>query len=115
MTCFCPILIRKENNFVDTEYILVGGYVYSQNRGIIKLFKISLKGILSDSTIKFIRDIPFEENMPFKDEKVKFPGFKNEISYILQSEITGNILISCLDGNTYLLTKPNIDYYLREN
>ena len=41
-----------------------------------------------------------------------FNGFENSISCITQSNITGNIIVTCWDGNTYLLNPPNIDFYL---
>ena len=39
--------------------------------------------------------------------------FKGPISCIIQSNIDGKILISCWDGNIYLLDKPNIEDYLK--
>ena len=37
------------------------------------------------------------------------------INCIKQSKTTGNILVCCYNGNIYLLTPPNIDYYLKED
>ena len=41
-----------------------------------------------------------------------FISFNGPITSIIQSSTTGNILVTCLDGKIYLLTPPNIDYYL---
>ena len=41
-----------------------------------------------------------------------FNGFKGPVTSIIQSNITGNILVSCFDGNIYLFTPPNLDYYI---
>ena len=41
-----------------------------------------------------------------------FISFDGPITSIIQSSTTGNILVTCLDGKVYLLTPPNIDYYL---
>ena len=41
-----------------------------------------------------------------------FISFDGPITSIIQSSTTGNILVTCLDGKIYLLTPPNIDYYL---
>lgn len=52
----------------------------------------------------------------YKKKKFKeyntFYGFKGAVSSIIQSSLTGNILVSCFDGNIYLLTPPNLEYYL---
>ena len=37
------------------------------------------------------------------------------INCIIQSKISGNILVTSYSGNIYLFTKPNIDYYLNQN
>ena len=41
-----------------------------------------------------------------------FDGFHGPITSIIQSSRTGNILATCYDGKVYLLTPPNIEYYL---
>ena len=62
---------------------------------------------MSDNKIEFVQDIEFERNK-------EFTGFEGAISSIIQAkiEIDGNILISCNNGKVYLLTMPNLDYYL---
>ena len=110
--CICPIIIKKEKESKETEYILICGFDYIKWEETIKLFKINLKDNLDKTTIKWIKDISFGEYNLFNE---KFEGFEKQISYITQSEKTGNIIISCLDGKIYLLTQPNIDYYLRND
>jgi hypothetical protein len=42
----------------------------------------------------------------------EFKGFQGAISSMIQSDMFGNILIACWDGNIYLMNPPNINYYL---
>ena len=72
------------------------------------LYKINLKNDLNKEIIQYIKEISLAEYTLFEK-------FEKPISYITQSEKTGNIIISCLDGKIYLLTQPNIDYYLRND
>ena len=44
-----------------------------------------------------------------------FKGFNGPVTSIIQSNTTGNILVTCNDGKVYLLTPPNLDYYLSNN
>ena len=44
-----------------------------------------------------------------------FNGFNGPISSIIQSSLNGNIIVTCFDGNIYLLTPPNLDYYLSKD
>ena len=48
-------------------------------------------------------------------EKSTFNGFNGPISSIIQSSINGNIVVTCYDGNIYLLTPPNLDYYFSQD
>ena len=48
-----------------------------------------------------------------KKIKKNFKSFKGPISSIIQSKEKGNILITCWDGNVYLMTYPDIEYYLK--
>jgi hypothetical protein len=59
--------------------------------------------------IEFLQDIEFK-----KDREKKFLGFNGAISSIIQSEKYLNILATCYDGNDYLLSPPNLEYYLDE-
>ena len=111
--CFCPILSLKfdkifgSNSIEDTEYFLVGGYEIKKYQGIIKLFKI-IYGENNNNKIEYIQDIIFEKN-----KKKNFKSFKGPISSIIQSTETGNILITCWDGNVYLMSYPYIEYFLK--
>ena len=74
---------------------------------ILKFFALIYSEKASDNKIEFVKDIEFERNK-------EFTGFEGAISCIIQAkiEIDGNILISCYNGKVYLLTMPNLDYYL---
>ena len=114
VNCFCQICNVDNNNAIGeditqrkkidiykTEFVLVGGFDGEKGEGIIKLYKIK-----NNEKFEFLQDIEFEYNDNFN-------GFENSISCITQSNITGNIIVSCWDGNTYLLNPPNIDFYLK--
>ena len=111
--CFCPILFIQdseyilvtEKNIYDTEYFLVGGFNKEKQKGIIKLYKIIYKENILETQIEYIQDIDFDYNNNFK-------GFKGPITDIIQSKNDGNILVSCMDGNVYLFSPPNIDYFI---
>ena len=113
--CFCPILLFKTNLILgnnkveDSEYFLVGGYEIKKYQGIIKLFKI-IYGENNNNKIEYIQDIIFEKN-----KKKNFKSFKGPISSIIQSKEKGNILITCWDGNVYLMSYPDIEYYLKSD
>ena len=116
--CFCPILnINPDNNIletenekkiIDTEYFFVGGFNVDKREGEIKLFKVIFDEKHNDNKIEFVQDIEFERN---KD----FVGFEGAISCIIQTkkENNGCILVTCYSGKIYLLTQPNLDYYLK--
>ena len=115
--CFCSISIIKNNNtsldniddlykqnieYNNTDFLFVGGFDPEKKEGIIKLYKI-----LDDKVckIEYLQDIIFEYN----------DGFDLPVTSIIQSTITGNILITCMNGKVFLFSEPNIDYYLEEN
>mgnify|MGYP002624380048 CR=1 FL=1 len=113
VNCFCQIcdvvnenvlgedITQEENIRIDKkDFIFVGGFDEDKREGVIKLYKII------DDKLKFLQDIEFEYDQNFK-------GFDNSVSCITQSNITGNILVTCWDGNVYLLNPPNIDFYLK--
>ena len=117
--CFCPILIINNDNsikeditikknitIINTDYFFVGGFDEDQGQGMIKLFKIVYNKENNDIKIKFIQDIIIETINEFK-------GFEKPINCMIQSDIIGNILITCGDGNIYLFKPPNIDYLLK--
>ena len=103
--CFCPI---SDNKMKETDYFFVGGFDPLKKEGAIKLFKIIYGATAKGTKIEFKQDIVFEYNE-------KFEGFGGPISSIIQSKATGNVLVTCYDGNVYLFTPPNIDYYLEED
>ena len=115
--CFCPILIINPNNnilekgkkkeIIDTEYFFVGGFNIDKKEGEIKLFKVIYSEKARNNKIEFVQDIEFERNKDFN-------GFEGAVSCITFSkeENNGYILITCYNGKVYLLTKPNLDYYL---
>jgi len=123
--CFCPILLienknknldnidekyRKNIKIEDSEYFLVGGFDIEKREGLIKLYKVIYSKEVFETRIKFIQDI----NIDITD-KQKFEYFDGPINCIFQSKITGNILVSCYNGKLYLLTSPNIDYYINKD
>ena len=133
--CFCPIFIIKQkndkmNNYY-TNYFFVGGFDTIKKKGGIKLYKLNYE----DDNIKkieFIQDITFEKQkikkFVIKKRKIDdseekytefedyiFKGFESNISCITQSTKTGNILISCWDGNVFLSSEPNISIYLKDD
>ena len=50
-----------------------------------------------------------------KNDKILFHNFKGPISSMLLSKTDGNIIITSWDGNVYLFSYPNIEYYLKED
>jgi len=119
--CFCQILnIKKNDNdnslndsqcdveYEETNYFFVGGFDENKREGKVKLYKVIYDLKASLTKIKYLQDIEFEEN---KD----FDRFESPISSIIQSKLNGKIVISCWDGNVYLFSIPNIDFYLNED
>ena len=113
--CFCPILlvnnsfkIKEDYSFEETEYFFVGGYDNNKKEGLIKLYQIIYNEENFEKTkIKYIQDIIIEKDI--KSSYNYFNGFDGPITCITQSKYSGNILITCFDGNVYLFTKPNIN------
>ena len=116
--CFCQILIVENNNPItddickednivikETEFFFVGGFDPMKRMGCIKLYKIKYDKDSNKINIKYLIDIVTENNDEFK-------GFDMDISCITQSRITGNFLITCLDGNIYLFKPPNLELLL---
>ena len=122
--CICPILnIRNKNEnyevtnidenykknieIEDTDFFLVGAYDEEKREGVIKLFKILFSDNIENTKIKFLQNIEIEN-------KGNFQGFGEQIKCMIQSRISGNIIITCADGKIYLFTKPNLDLYIKE-
>ena len=107
--CFCQILIfEANNNLKKTNYFLAGGFEKEKKRGIIKLFKVIYNHEKSESSIKFIQDIEIINQY----DSNEFIILKKPISCIIQSSSGENILVTCWDGNVYLLSSLNIEAYL---
>ena len=116
--CFCQISIVDNNNSInddiakeknieikETEYFLVGGFEPIKRMGSVKLYKIKYCSKNDKINIRYLFDIATEDVDQFK-------GFNTDVTCITQSKITGNLLISCLDGNTYLFKPPNLEIFL---
>ena len=118
--CFCQISIinnenpvngnmadKKKIKKINTNYFLVGGFHENRREGMIKLFKlVQNNNKYRNIKMEYIQDIIIENKNEYK-------GFEGPISSIIQSDIFGNILISCLDGNVYLFKSANIDFFLQ--
>jgi len=110
--CICPLLIVIESKYKiepsvltkESDYFLVGGFEKKTKQGLIKLYKIKYEEKLS---IEYIQDIKLFDKY--------FKGFKGPISCITQSKKDGNLLITCWDGNVYLVNKPDISFYLKQD
>ena len=120
--CFCPILIVKNNNKIigvdyidkeyknnieieDTKFFFVSAFDDKKREGIIKLYKIIIPDKIENTKIKFLQNIEI-------DNKEDFKGFEGQIKSMIQSRITGNIIVTCANGKIYLFTQPNLSLYL---
>jgi hypothetical protein len=140
--CFCQILLNKDpKNWNKSDYFFVSGFNNDTRQGLIKLYKAYFNEKEEENKIEFVVDIIIEKQYKniiqifrkkSKEELLKtkifsdkenneytliqinqnFNGFKGPVTSIIQSNITGNILVSCFDGNIYLFTPPNLDYYI---
>ena len=116
--CFCQLSVVTNNNSVnddiskgknidikETEYFLVGGFDLMKRIGCVKLYQLKYDKDNNKINIRYLIDMATEN----VDE---FRGFGMEVSCITQSRITGNLLITCLDGNIYLFKPPNLELFL---
>jgi hypothetical protein len=109
VNCFCPLKIKKNSELVTTNYFLAGGLEKEKRQGMIKLYKVQYNEKGNDKiNIEYLQDIIIEDN-------VKFTGYDKNIICMAQSQNNGKILISSSDGNIYLFSEPNLDYYIEEN
>ena len=106
VNCFCPINIKKDNEFVKTEYFFVGGFDSKKKKGMIKLYKI-IYNDESNIEIKYLQDI-------FMDNINDYELINGSINCMVQSKINGKIFVSCWNGKVYLFSEPNINYYLSD-
>ena len=126
------------NEIIATDYFLAGGFSQKKNQGIIKLYKIIKNDSYNKISAEFEQDITFKEkeisksciieenskiqekkenkiNINKKRDKINenlFSGFERTVSCITQSKISGNLFVTCWDGNIYIFTPPNICCYL---
>ena len=117
--CFCPILDIKNELFFknndkvqanETGYFFVGGFDINKNEGVIKLYKVIYDNKIEKIEIEYIQDIIVGKK---KKDSNSFKGFKGPISCIIQSS-TGEILITCYDGNVYLFSEPRLDIFKQD-
>ena len=106
--CFCQIanvnseeILKKQISY--TKYILVCGFDSGKKKALIKLYQISFKKDIYDCEVIFIQDIIIKKNNIFKK-------FTMPITSITQSGVSGNILVTCSDGNAYLFNQPELGY-----
>ena len=112
--CFCPLnmedikyTINNDVEIYTTEFFLVGGFDNDKCEGKIKLYKMVYNEDPTEAKIEYLQDIEFKKTK-------EFSGFEGAISSIIQSKKHGNILASCYDGKVYLLSRPNLQYYLEK-
>ena len=135
------LLYKNNKNLTKSNYFFVGGFDNDIRQGLIKLYKAYFGENEDNIKIKFIDNIIIEKEekndiiiyqKKTKEEILKnklftgnkkineynqikikqnFKGFRGPISSIIQNNISGNILVSCYDGNIYLFTPPNLDFY----
>jgi len=109
--CFCPLLeiknkdIFKNDQIIESEYFLVGGFDIYKREGLIKLYKVIYYD--ENEKIELIQDIIIEKKKR-KNDQESFTGFKGPISCIIQSPEKG-VLVTCYDGNVYLFSQPHFE------
>jgi hypothetical protein len=107
--CFCPLLenknITNNDQIIETEYFLVGGFDHDKREGIIKLYKVIFYDEIENIEIEYIQDIIIEKKKGNNDSKC-FKGFRGPINCIIQSS-DGKILVTCKEGNVGLFSEPN--------
>ena len=126
--CFCPIslfynindisILNKENNqMIETEYFLVGGFYPETKQGLIKLYKVIYnREIFEKTEIEYFSDFEIEKDVNIKEVK-KFDGFKGYITCITQSRYDGAIFVGCSDGKVYslLMTADYFFHFVQKN
>ena len=133
---------RDNEGWIKSDYFFVGGFDLDTRQGLIKLYKAYFNENEEKIKIEFIDNIIIKKEIKedfqvikknSREDKLKmeifsgnknvnenviiqikqdFKGFRGPITSIIQSNITGNILITCYDGNIYLFSPPNLDFYL---
>ena len=120
VNCICPLSkIENKNknygnidekyknniNMEETNFFLAGGFDTEKRQGKIKLYNINFSDRINETKIEYMQDIEFNEN--------EFDGFETVVNCIMQSKISGNIIVGSYDEKVYLFTKPNLDYFLK--
>ena len=104
INCICPL---NDNKNKKEKFILTGGFDPEIGEGRLQLYKILYNQEKHFYDIEFLQNIEFVQNE-------QFYGFDSAITSICQSSTDGNLLVGCLDGNVYLLRKPNLSFYSEE-
>ena len=107
VNCICQIKDFNNKNHKKNIFFLAGGFDSEKGEGKIKLFEIFHENEENGNSLEYLQDIEFE----YSDE---FQGFEMTVTCINQSKNLGNILITCLDGNVYLFSKPNLSFYFEK-
>ena len=89
----------------ETNFFLAGGFDTEKRQGKIKLYNINFSDRINETKIEYIQDIEFNEN--------EFDGFETVVNCIIQSKVSGNIIVGSYDEKVYMFTKPNLDYFLK--
>ena len=103
---FCQIYLNNNKSY--SNYFLVGGFDVQKREGMLKLYKLVCNEKIYEAKIKYILDIQIEK-------KGNFKGFERPINCIIQSKKNGNIIASSWDGNIFLFTHPNLNFFLFNN
>ena len=105
--CFCQIYLSQKNNMVEiwepSIFFFVGGFDNDQRIGLIKLFKLKEE---KNIDIIFLQDIEIETN------KNEFYRFNNAVNNIIQSENTGEFVMTTVDGSFCHLSRANLDIHI---
>ena len=102
--CFCQIN-KEENKNNLSKYLFVGGLDTEKREGAVKLYRLDFSE--NNVSLEYLQDI--------EKDNLSFEIFQGTINCIIQlKENDDDILISCMDGNLYLFSKPNIDFYLNK-
>ena len=107
VNCICPLYVIQNNEKKPTNFFLAGGFDSEKGEGVIQLYQVLNDNEKGPSSIEYLQDIEYEVNS-------EFHGFEMTVTCIKQSD-NGNIIISCIDGNIYLFSKPNLEFYLQDN
>ena len=95
--CFCQIYL--------TTFIFIGGFNLEKRKGEILLY------ILKD-----INELIYVQNIEIIDNEYNnFNGIDMPINNIIQTKDSGKIIVTTIDGNIFLFSKPNLDYYNKKH